>query len=252
MKNGDNACLVERTTGLSIEQLINEFNRAAIEGRNLVTSEENTFCEYIRNQIDVQQDIVLEPLRTYIEPFYVYSKKDELKNFHTFNGYKPKTMLFYSNYCELELLRIAYLLHALDEEKKWIYDSTKQRIQSNCFGRFCSKGECFETSIAVLRFVATVFPDETEWIEMYIKNITETILSGNKKIPYQTTLYFAMTLCEIDTEASRNCLGMLAQSIQNLGICVTRGNAQYRTINKQIVNNFSRSAKKTLTRQALL
>ena len=102
-----------------------------------MTSEENSFCEYIRNQIDVQQDIVLEPLRTYIEPFYVYSKKDELKNFHTFNGYKPKTMLFYSNYCELELLRIAYLFHALDEEKKWIYDSTKQRIQSNCFGRFC-------------------------------------------------------------------------------------------------------------------
>ena len=147
--------------------------------------------------------------------------------------------LFYNNYCELELLRIAFLLDVLEENKKWIYDSTKQRIQSNCFGRFCSKGECFETSIAVLRFVATVFPNETEWIAMYLKNITETILSGNKKISYQTKLYFALTLCEIATEESRKCLGMLAKCIRNLEICVIRGNAQYRTINEQIMKNVS-------------
>ena len=235
MTNNDNVHSMKRKDGLSIEQLINELNRAKIEGRDYVGCEENTFCEQIRKQIDVRQDIVLEPSSAYITPFYVHSKKDELNAFHTFNGYKPKTMLFYNNYCELELLRIAYLLNALEEDKKWVYDSTKQRIQSNCFGRFCPTGECFETSIAVLRFVATVFPNETEWIAMYLKKITETILSGNKKISYQTKLYFALTLCEIDTEESRRYLGMLAKCIQNLGICVTRGNAQYRTINKQIM-----------------
>jgi len=235
MTNNDKAHSIKIAEELSLEQLINVFNWANAEGRDSVGSDENTFCEQIRKQIAVRQDMVIKPSRAYIAPFYVYSQKEELNTFHTFNGYKPKTMLFYNNYCELELLRIAYLLNVLDEEKKWIYDSTKQRIQSNCFGRFCPTGECFETSIAVLRFVATVFPNETEWIEMYMKNITETILSGNKKISYQTKLYFALTLGEIDTEASRKCLGMLAKCIQNLGICVSRGNAQYRTINKQIM-----------------
>ena len=237
MSNSDNAHSMKRTEGLSIEQLINAFNWAKIEGRDYVGSEGNTFCEQIRKQIAVRQDMVIGPSRAYIAPLYVDSKKEELNTFHTFNGYKPKTMLFYNNYCELELLRIAFLLDVLEDDKKWIYDSTKQRIQSNCFGRFCPTGECFETSIAVLRFVATVFSNETEWIEMYMKNITETILSGNKTISYQTKLYFALTLCEIDTEASRKCLGMLAKCIQNLGICVTRGNAQYRMINKQIMKN---------------
>ena len=223
------------TKNLSIEQLINEFNRVKLENTELTEREENIFYEQIRTLIDVRKNIVVEPSKAYIEPFYVHSKKAELSTFHTFNGYKPKTMLFYNNYCELELLRIAYKLDALDEDKRWIYDSTKQRIQSNCFGRFCPKGECFETSIAVLRFVATVFSEETEWIAMYLKQITATILSGDKKIAYQTKLYFALTLCEIDTEESRRCLGRLAQCIQSLEICVARGSAQYRMINKQIM-----------------
>lgn len=235
MTNNDKAHSIKTAEELSLEQLINAFNWANAEDRDYVGCEENAFCEQIRKQIVVRQDMVIEPSRAYIAPFYVYSKKEELNTFHTFNGYKPKTMIFYNNFCELELLRIAYLLDVLEEDKKWIYDSTKQRIQSTCFGGFCPTGECFEASIAVLRFVATVFPDETEWITMYLKNITETILSGNKKISYQTKLYFALTLCEIDTEESRRYLGMLAQCIQNLGICVTRGNIQYRTINKQIM-----------------
>lgn len=239
MRNSDNVHSVKRTDDLSLEQLINAFNWAKIEGRDFVECGEDTFCEQIRKQIAVRQDMVIEPSRAYIAPFYVYSKKEDLNSFHTFNGYQPKTMLFYNNYCELELLRIAFLLDVLEENKKWIYDSTKQRIQSNCFGRFCPTGECFETSIAVLRFVATVFPNETEWIAMYLKNITETILSGNKKISYQTKLYFALTLCEIATEESRKCLGMLAKCIRNLEICVIRGNAQYRTINEQIMKNVS-------------
>ena len=223
------------TKNLSIEQLINEFNRVKLENTELTEREENCLCEQIRTLLDVRQNIVIEPSKAYIEPFYVHSQKAELSTFHTFNGYKPKTMLFYNNYCELELLRIAYLLGVLDEDKRWIYDSTKQRIQSNCFGRFCPKGECFETSIAVLRFVATVFPEETEWIAMYLKQITETILSGDKKIAYQTKLYYALTLCEMDTEEARRCLERLTQCIQSLGICVTRGNAQYQMMNKQIM-----------------
>ena len=50
MSNSDNAHSMKRTEGLSIEQLINAFNWAKIEGRDSV-SEEDTFCEHIRKQI---------------------------------------------------------------------------------------------------------------------------------------------------------------------------------------------------------
>ncbi len=232
MEKNDKVHSIRMTDSLTIEQMINDFNWAKIEGREFVGSEKNTFCEQITMQVDLRQDIVMESTRAYRAPFYVYNRKENLNDFHTFNGYKPKTMIFYSNYCELELLRMAYLLDVLGEDKKWIYENTKQRIQSNCFGRFCPTGECFETSIAVLRFVATIFPEETEWIGMYMKNITVTILSGDKKIPYQTKLYFVQTLYEMDTEASRKYLIMLAQYIQHLEKCVVRGNSHYRTTNE--------------------
>lgn len=221
----------------SIEEIIFTFNKAKIESREFSEGEKNEFYEQIAVHIDLKQDIIMKPSKAYHAPFYVCGSKDAMSGFHTFNGYKPKTMLFYSNYCELELLRIAYLLDALGEGANWVYENTKQRIKSNCFGRFCPTGECFEISIAALRFVATIFPEETEWIRMYMKNITETILAGNKRIPYQTKLYFAQTLCEIDTAESRKYLLMLVQCIQHLKNCITRSNPKYQGINGQIMEN---------------
>lgn len=95
--------------------MINTFNCAKIEGREFTKSEKNELSEQIVARIDLRQDIVMEPSKAYRAPFYVYSSKDNLNCFHTFNGYKPKTMLFYSNYCELELQTKLYFVQTLYE-----------------------------------------------------------------------------------------------------------------------------------------
>ena len=78
-------------------------------------------------------------------------------------GMRAKTKLFESNFYLLESIRLLALQDRKDRLQAVIGD-TLTFLRGKCYGQFCPTGECFETSVCVLRFLRAVCPAETEWI----------------------------------------------------------------------------------------
>jgi len=67
---------------------------------------------------------------------------------------------------ELEILRLLALLTANNDSVKEMTAQTLARLCTTCFGKENDGvGECFETSLIVLRFLAATAPYETSWIK---------------------------------------------------------------------------------------
>lgn len=188
--------------GMKATEMINSFHYAQAEQKRFSEEEKEKFMADLEELMDWERSVMPVPEKGIMCPLYMRFGGSVPEGFRTMNGFRPKTMIFYRNYCELELLRAAYLLQPDNPILSAACRQTKKRIRKNCYGRFCPTGECFEISISVLRFVSAVFPEETAWIDMYIINITDVILSGEKKTAYQTELYFLQTLREINSETA--------------------------------------------------
>lgn len=180
--------------GIKAAEMIDLFHHAETEQREFTEEEKEKFMAVLGELLDWDRSVLLVPDKGIMCPLYLKFGGSIPDGFRTMNGFRPKTKIFYLNYCELELLRAAYLLQPDNPVLLFACEQTKQRIRKNCYGRFCPTGECFEISISALRFISAVFPEEAGWIEIYITNITDTILSGAKNTVCQTELYFFQTL----------------------------------------------------------
>lgn len=134
-------------------------------------------------------------------PLFFVPPYNNGKKLITINGVMPKTNIFSANHYELEILRLLALWRSSDDAVQYMLHRTKERLSSACYGKFCSKGECFETSIVALRFMATVFPIEEEWIGRLTDGIRGEIDNKprGKKRHSGTTFYYWLTLTDIDS-----------------------------------------------------
>jgi len=132
-------------------------------------------------------------------PLYFIPPYNGGKKLITINGVMPKTHIFSANHYELEILRLLAFWRSDGETISNMLMRTKERLATTCFGKFCAKGECFETSIVALRFLATAFPNEVEWVSMLVENIRDEIDNkpGGKKRHSGTTFYYWLTLTDI-------------------------------------------------------
>ena len=133
---------------------------------------------------------------------YPYFFRPPHNNGHTLmtiNGVKPKTQILSANHYELEILRLLALWRPGDDTVRCMLSETKERLSKACYGKFCSTGECFETSIVALRFLATAFPDEEEWISTLTESIRDEIDNKpkGKKRHSGTTFYYWLTLTDV-------------------------------------------------------
>lgn len=78
-------------------------------------------------------------------------------------GIRAKTKLFESNFYALEPVRIL-ALNGRKERLQAIIEKILEHLNEKCYGQFCPTGECYESSVCVLRFLRAVCPWETEWI----------------------------------------------------------------------------------------
>ena len=133
-------------------------------------------------------------------PLFFVPPQNGGRRLMTINGVMPKTHVLSANHYELEILRLLALWRPDDERVRHMLIRTKERLASACFGRFCKKGECFEASIVALRFLATAFPNEAEWIRMLTEKVGSEIgnkPNGKKRHSF-TTFYYWLTLTDID------------------------------------------------------
>ncbi len=122
------------------------------------------------------------------------------KKLITITGVMPKTHIFSANHYELEILRLLALWRPNEDIVKNMLSKTKERLRTTCYGNFCSTGECFEASIVTLRFLATVFPNEKDWITLLTKGIRDEIDNKPNGVKRRSGIYFYywLTLTDID------------------------------------------------------
>lgn len=134
--------------------------------------------------------------------FFIPPYNDGLK-LKTIYNQTPKTHIFSANMYELEIIRLLYLLAPNNPNVIEIVDKTLTRLKTTCFGN-CDdgEGECFDTSLVVLRFLATVSPKDTDWIKGRIDNYNCHV--EDRKRPWFAKWYFWLSLSELPFEIAES------------------------------------------------
>lgn len=76
----------------------------------------------------------------------------------------PKTHILSMNAYEIEILRLLCLFASENPVVKDMVEGTFIRLKNSCPGGECSQGECFHSSLPVLRFLTVALPHDKEWM----------------------------------------------------------------------------------------
>jgi hypothetical protein len=118
------------------------------------------------------------------------------KKYKTVTGVTPKTHILSANAYELEILRVLALTAPQNEMVKHMLDETKVRLKTTCFGNEDDGvGECFDTSLVVLRFLGTAFPNELSWMQERIGVFNKHVKGKNRHSGI--VFYYWLCLSEI-------------------------------------------------------
>lgn len=135
-------------------------------------------------------------------PLFFIPPYNNGKKYKTILNQTPKTHIFSVNMYELEILRLLHLFAPDEPEIKLMVDETLARLKTTCFGYTDDGvGECFDTSLVVLRFLAAVKPDEREWIQSRIDNYNRHY--NDKKRPSFCVWYYWLCLSELPFDIAK-------------------------------------------------
>jgi len=190
----------------SLAFTIDKLNRIVIEKGASHLLEDKEMCSAIALKLNVEKDVDINENKRNMNAFFLNESLSLSQGIKTFNGYKPRTMIFLSNYCELELMRGMFLFDPYNYKLISSIDKTIERIKTTCFGRFCPTGECINISMVCLRFISSVAFNEKKWINMYIEEIAKEIKANPKRITLREKIYYFNILYEINNDKSKELL----------------------------------------------
>lgn len=118
------------------------------------------------------------------------------KKHKTLLNQTPKTHILSANSYELEILRLLNLLAPNSPDVREMTSATLERLRASCFGgQGCAVGECYDTSLVALRFVAGTAPGEIEWMGEITRAFRRHY--SDKKRPWYNIWYFRLCLSEM-------------------------------------------------------
>ena len=136
------------------------------------------------------------------------------KKYRTVLGQMPKTQILSANMYELEILRLLEILAPENPEIDDMVCKTLDRLKTTCFGyQDDGKGECFDTSLIVLRFLAVAAPNDTKWIQSRIDNFKRHY--ADKKRPQLCMWYYWLCLSELPSEMAEAELDIYRSEMLN-------------------------------------
>lgn len=114
-------------------------------------------------------------------------------------GQTPKTHIFSANMYELDILRLLSSLSPGDPKVTGMTARTVDRLRTACFAaEDDGVGECFDTGLVALRFLAACAPGETEWMRRRIDSFHHRY--REKKRPWYPLWYYWLCLSELPDE----------------------------------------------------
>lgn len=125
------------------------------------------------------------------------------KKYKTVMTQTPKTHILSANSYELEIIRLLYILAPNNETVINMVSKTISRLKTTCFGnREDDKGECYDTSLIVLRFLVSVAQNDTSWIKERIINYHKYYKEKHRHWGVQ--LYYWLCLSELPFEIAES------------------------------------------------
>lgn len=132
-------------------------------------------------------------------PIFFIPPYNNGKKYRTVTSQMPGTYILSANSYELEIIRLLYILAPENVDVMDMVSQILARLKTTCFGNEDDGvGECFDTSLIVLRFLAVTAPDETVWIKERIANYYKYINAKHRV--WSVKWYFWLCLCELPFE----------------------------------------------------
>jgi len=129
-------------------------------------------------------------------PIYFIPPYNDGKKYKTVMTQTPKTHILSANSYELEIIRLLYLFDSKNSIVKGMVSNTIERLKTTCFGNSDDGvGECYDSSLIVLRFLASVAPNEIKWINERIETFHRHF--HEKHRVWCITWYFYLCLSEL-------------------------------------------------------
>ncbi|WP_150275684.1 hypothetical protein [Paenibacillus tepidiphilus] len=148
----------------------------------------NTFRQSLKTAFHTGSANIMMSPRYFVPP--VLNKK-----MRTLTWVTPRTHLFSANAYELEIMRLLAFMDADSVRLQSMINTTADRLDGACFGRFCAEGECYETSLVALRFTASVFPDDLQRIQPLLDGAVRYLADHPRHSG--TVFYFRLLLSEL-------------------------------------------------------
>ncbi len=198
---------------MTVYELMIKTNHYLIKGGEITEAQKQNILRQLltsRSMLDQARQFYLgvkfpnniDSAGRHMYPIYYIPPYNDGKKYKTILGQTPKTHIFSANMYELETLRLLYLLSPHQEEIKEMTRKTLERLKTTCFGQGDDGvGECFDTSLVVLRFLAAIAPNETEWIQSRIGNYNRHY--ADKKRPWFCKWYYWLCLSELPFEIAK-------------------------------------------------
>ena len=185
-------------------ELMIKTNHDLIKDRRLSNSQINTVVKQFlsdrntaKQTSDIDRNIFGNPDKNKkMYPLFYIPPYNDGKKLKTILGQTPKTQILSANMYELEILRLLSIFAPDNPEVADMIAQTLDRLKTTCFGYMDDGvGECFDTSLIVLRFLTVAAPDETEWIKSRIDNFNRHY--NDKKRPWFSLWYYWLCLSEL-------------------------------------------------------
>jgi hypothetical protein len=129
-------------------------------------------------------------------PLYFPPPYNNNKKFQTVIPMSPKTHILSDNAYELEILRLLCLFAPENPAVKDMVEGTFERLDGSCPGGDCCIGECFHSSLPVLRYFAVAGLHETAWIKKLVAKINKHI-DNRQKCNGGAVAYYWLCLSEL-------------------------------------------------------
>ena len=204
----------ERITHMEKYKILMEMNRKMVFGEEITDAEKEEAVSVLLSGVCGKEEVSKYKRRMKVKaetdktyPDYYIPPYNGNKKLRLIQGYLPKTNILYANHYELEMLRLLDMLAPKNQIVEEMVKNTLQRLRGTCFGNSCTQGECLTTGISVLRFLAVVQPDNTEWIDKLLNPLGTLFLSfGNGQAAIQQGIpmsYLLMVFTDINNEKTR-------------------------------------------------